>query len=986
MLNSKALARRVVAAGVFLFAAFCAQAGTIDITKYVYCAELEVAGHGGEGVLVDFPVLVRLSDGLAGGAFKYSDFSDAQGRDLAFADESLNELPYEIESWNRAGESLVWVKVAELAATPQKLIMYYGGDVNESNDPKAVWTRYAAVVHGGETITNSVGNTLKAYAGGNQIAATMEKGVVGGGLYKSTKKAHGLYIDNPTAVLADSGIFSISAFFMQEVGSTQILSGSQDGWGHPGYLWLLEVGSYISIASPGKHTWSGGPSDWVNKSMTSGCWYHLAFAYDYTQKKLQQYVDGRLYLESSEAGDLRNSANVFAFGSYSGKASGDSMQGGIDEIRIFNGYALPEWVAAETASMTNKNFVTIRNAGNPAIKFEVRNIKFPEIRYGAAKATMVITSLGEGARSGSIRYAVREKGSTEAFNYDFYGNVKAFVGVPSVICHSLQPGRTYEFSAYIINNRGAQSEVASAEFTTPDSESLGAKPIGSLDSLSFRSNGNATIAYSIEWPGTGATAVDLRVYAGTSEEDLKLAHELPAIRIDGETSLPGLLPGRTYFVQLVFDNGLEGGSASTDVKSLAMPAQAAIAAGAWTQGTRDSATESPAANNLLLGKLPSTYTKVYTEASSGDSPYGVNGTDGKLDNNKTMGVKSGCVLAYTFDRPATIKELRFYTHPWNGRGNINITSIQVRDSLGVTNTIADSVSRSGNNNWAFFGNASTLPVVRDAEELIVNFGTQDSDGVHYSEIEAIGYTGTMSLPLAKWGRKGNALKASIDLADIGETKHFYACLGNSWSAEISTNGWEKVVDLGRPLPGAQFLNAIAEDAGNYDFVQFIAIDENVAFKFVGSEVLRTGDAPEFGDAVAFGEIAAVSTAPGAVEAELALFSAGDDLTGAQLKFVYSHGEFSYTNLVASGAGVLGRHTVKVDDLLPGVEYVVNALLEVSGTSTPAAPVRLSTLTEDCTTPLSKINATTTSIWTTDTFTPAENNLLADMKATVGRVL
>ena len=105
----------------------------------------------GESTFTDFPVLVRLP------AAASAEFLEADGSDLLVTDEKNAALPFEVETFNQADETLVWVKVPSFSAST-KLMVYFGGVVNLDNDPTVVWTRYVAVVHGGDAIANAVAN------------------------------------------------------------------------------------------------------------------------------------------------------------------------------------------------------------------------------------------------------------------------------------------------------------------------------------------------------------------------------------------------------------------------------------------------------------------------------------------------------------------------------------------------------------------------------------------------------------------------------------------------------------------------------------------------------------------------------------------------------------------------------------------------------------------------------------------------------------
>jgi len=62
--------------------------------------------------LQNVTVLVTLGSHIPG--FSYSQFSSSNGYDLRFEDEFTNSLPYEIDTWNPAGTSYVWVRIPSL--------------------------------------------------------------------------------------------------------------------------------------------------------------------------------------------------------------------------------------------------------------------------------------------------------------------------------------------------------------------------------------------------------------------------------------------------------------------------------------------------------------------------------------------------------------------------------------------------------------------------------------------------------------------------------------------------------------------------------------------------------------------------------------------------------------------------------------------------------------------------------------------------------
>ena len=79
-------------------------------------ARIAFPGYTANQTLTNFPVLVAI-DGTKIPGFAYSQCAFPNGADLRFTDASgTSELSYEIDTWNPAGTSYVWVRVPSLAA------------------------------------------------------------------------------------------------------------------------------------------------------------------------------------------------------------------------------------------------------------------------------------------------------------------------------------------------------------------------------------------------------------------------------------------------------------------------------------------------------------------------------------------------------------------------------------------------------------------------------------------------------------------------------------------------------------------------------------------------------------------------------------------------------------------------------------------------------------------------------------------------------
>jgi autotransporter-associated beta strand protein len=94
------------------------------MAAWTHGARIAFPGYSGTETLSNIPLLVRL-DATKVPGFSYSQLAFANGADLRFTDSSgSTELAYEIETWDPAGTSLVWVKVPSLSASTSILAFW----------------------------------------------------------------------------------------------------------------------------------------------------------------------------------------------------------------------------------------------------------------------------------------------------------------------------------------------------------------------------------------------------------------------------------------------------------------------------------------------------------------------------------------------------------------------------------------------------------------------------------------------------------------------------------------------------------------------------------------------------------------------------------------------------------------------------------------------------------------------------------------------
>jgi len=192
----------------------------------------------GDGALVDFPVLVSVTDDEIGGR------ALADGSDIVFtAADATTVLASEIESFSPTGQLVAWVKVPALPATADtNLYVYYGNPAPPPRDSEAVWTAdYLAVWHlqqapdpaGDGEILDATGNHHDGDADASMGATHSTTGQIGRGIRFD---GSGDFIDFP-ATLDVGATCTISAWVDVEgsAGIKTLLANSSSGAGVNGF-------------------------------------------------------------------------------------------------------------------------------------------------------------------------------------------------------------------------------------------------------------------------------------------------------------------------------------------------------------------------------------------------------------------------------------------------------------------------------------------------------------------------------------------------------------------------------------------------------------------------------------------------------------------------------------------------------------------------------------------------------------------------------
>ena len=311
----------------------------LNIFSWSNKAEITFSGYTGTETLTNFPALVVLGPGTIAG-FAYDDCQDG-GADIRFTDSTGTvELPYEIEQWNPAGDSLVWVRVPELVDADTSIWVYWGNpsvvQPAYATDGSAWDMTFAAVWHMNQpNCPDSSGNGNHATAVGAGVAAA--SGCVGGGVdlgggYLSVPNHASLSFSAPT--ISVTGLVRPTS-----IGGESSLLRKDDHY----QLGMMSTTLLRHLLR------TSGDTGWTANNDTAfstplNAWTQHGFVYQ-NGVGLQYYANGvALGSPKNVSGNVNPSTNPLGLGASGG--GGTRVSGALDEIRIENVARSASWMGA----------------------------------------------------------------------------------------------------------------------------------------------------------------------------------------------------------------------------------------------------------------------------------------------------------------------------------------------------------------------------------------------------------------------------------------------------------------------------------------------------------------------------------------------------------------------------------------------------------------------------------------------------------------
>ena len=351
--------------------------------------DLRVQGYRGEDPLTNFPLLVRISESRLRGFF-YSRAGNT-GEDMVFMDPTTDtQMPYEVDTWNVNGESLVWVRVGVLT-NDAPIRMYWTlreGELPPGYTPEDVWADYVGVWHfadqDGEPSSDATGNGNFAYPythNSSETTSTMIHGTanIGQGRTISMNKAAAggcrLVVSNTPSFYFD-GKLTISGWLKMSTAPSGAATLTE------GHVWPFsrrnvesasgtDLGAYLLRASDSNLNLrgmrlfgggaSGGEASQIWPAQVLSAWSYFGAAYNDTSAKVcgAQMGNDSFVTRSLSVTPPADSGENLAFGNIPGTADTYySFAGMVDEYRLTDKVRTPGWLQAEFDTVNDTAFCT----------------------------------------------------------------------------------------------------------------------------------------------------------------------------------------------------------------------------------------------------------------------------------------------------------------------------------------------------------------------------------------------------------------------------------------------------------------------------------------------------------------------------------------------------------------------------------------------------------------------------------------------------
>ena len=429
----------------------------------------------------DIPLLLRLSESIEG--FRYADVAN-NGKDFLFSDGDGNRLPFEIDTWDPAGESLVWVRVPVFADGTVIHLDYGASEADGTADAADVWRRYVGVWHLGETTAASEygsypnstsvagidGEKAKSSTAGQPGFAGQSVRICNTATKTGAYGHGGVFVPDSgeNSPLDLGGTFAISGWFKHKDQNfyydrlfykRQKANNSQSS---PAGAFAIEM-SANNNATPKldvRGTQNSATATPTLPVSPRNAWTWLTFVYD--GKTASVYENGDPVGSYSVTAAKDNDAPLCFGNDTDGRGAGAGAAawcGWIDEVRLSDGVPTAAWLAAEHAAMAPEpsvvRFAAVRDLempvldGEPDLSWAGSSFRYAAtVAYGLGDVLLTTVDLFDGAATTNVAQTFD---SVEQLPHSFSDPV------------SLGENRMYRAVAVLRSSDGTEETLAAAD-------------------------------------------------------------------------------------------------------------------------------------------------------------------------------------------------------------------------------------------------------------------------------------------------------------------------------------------------------------------------------------------------------------------------------------------------------------------------------------------------------------------------------------------
>lgn len=326
-------------------------AGTVPLDPALFQSHrtMTATGYDGASPLAFFPALVRIPATVAE--------TVADVAELRFSDANGALLAHEVDTWNPAGESLVWVSLRSLSGTNTSFTMHWnpaaGAPVPSAKPATYVWTRagYVAVYHMADaTWTDSTG--VSGSPTPSNVDAPAVYSVPGplGASYKGKQTTSSLLLSKSATAGWDvsEGLTLETWVNASEAESTWrrvFAAGSSWTDGCETFGTYASAGGSNNGYYVGRGSTLSGNYKWP-ASIQGGGWGHMSFVYD----GLTKNSSARAYANGAQSATVTVASDISYAGSGMGLVSrtdaAEAFLGALDEMRVRAKASTADWAQA----------------------------------------------------------------------------------------------------------------------------------------------------------------------------------------------------------------------------------------------------------------------------------------------------------------------------------------------------------------------------------------------------------------------------------------------------------------------------------------------------------------------------------------------------------------------------------------------------------------------------------------------------------------